>query len=129
MSKRAKRFFSNEFKKEILDQISRGEATVSQMAERNDLTVAMICRWRREMREGELDAKIERSPRVVEAGVDPKYVRHLEEKLRMANEKLGELYLVTEFLKKVDGEIRSTRNAGSLITSGNILGRSKRRVK
>jgi hypothetical protein len=60
--------------------------------------------------------------------VDPRYVRRLEEKLREANEKLGELYIVIEGIKKTQ-ENKFTRNASSLTVSGQNWDRLKGRVK
>lgn len=126
--RQAKRKFSAEFKSEIVNKILRGEATVSQLAEQHDLTVTMICRWKRQMREEQLDTAVDQAPRVERAGVDPKYVRQLEEKLRQANEKLGELYIVVEGLKKVREDLARTKSASSLIVTGTRLDRLKRRV-
>lgn len=127
-TRREKRYFSPEFKKEIVEKVNAGVATVSQLAEEHDLTVGMICRWKRQMREGEIDAAVEQAPRVEHAGINPKYVRHLEEKLREANEKLGELYIVVEGLKKIE-ELGSTKNASSYIVTGTNWGPLKRRAK
>jgi transposase-like protein len=109
-------------------KILSGEATVTELAEQHDLTVTMICRWKRQMREDELDMAVEKAPRVERAGVDPRYVRQLEEKLKTANEKLGELYIVVEGLKKVREDLARTKNASSLVVTGTILDPLKRRV-
>src|SRR5580658_2890140 len=94
--RKERRSFSAEFKKGILEKSDQGLASISQLAIEHDLTVGMICRWRREAREGEISEAVEKAPRVEHSGVDPKYVRSLEEKLKIANEKLGELYIVVE---------------------------------
>jgi transposase-like protein len=127
-TRRQKRSFSAEFKKEIVKKILSGEATVTELAEQHDLTVTMICRWKRQMREDELDMAVEKAPRVERAGVDPRYVRHLEEKLKTANEKLGELYIVVEGLKKVREDLARTKNASSLVVTGTTLDPLRRRV-
>lgn len=126
-TRREKRYFSPEFKKEIVEKVKLGLATASELAQEHDLTVGMICRWKRQMREGEIDAAVEQAPRVEHAGINPKYVRYLEEKLREANEKLGELYIVVEGLKKI--EEGSTKNASSYIVTGTNWGPLKRRAK
>lgn len=51
ITRRQKRTFSAEFKNEIVSKVLSGEATVSQLAEQHDLTVTMICRWKRQLRE------------------------------------------------------------------------------
>lgn len=127
-TRRTKRTFSAEFKKEIINKIQTGEATVTQLAEQHDLTVTMICRWKRQMREELLDSAVDQAPRVERAGVDPRYVRQLEEKLRLANEKLGELYIVVDGLKKVREDLARTKSASSLIVTGASLDPLKRRV-
>jgi transposase-like protein len=126
--RKERRHFSAEFKKEILEKVAGGAISIAQLAREHDVPVGMICRWRREAREGEISRAVERAPRVEHSGVDPKYVRSLEEKLKTANEKLGELYIVVEGLKKVH-DVRSTRNASSFVASGQNWDRSKGRVK
>lgn len=126
--RRPKRYFSLEFKKQILDKLAQGQATPGQLAIEHDLTVGMICRWKREAREGELTSAVEKAPRIEQSGIDPRYVRSLEEKLREANEKLGEMYIVVEGLKKVH-DVKSTRNANSFIASGQSWAQYRGRVK
>jgi transposase-like protein len=126
--KKKNRSFSKEFKKELVDKINCGEATMSQISALHNIRVNMLSRWKRELREGELDTAVEKAPKVEQMGVDPKYVRGLEQKLREANEKLGELYIVVEGLKKVREGIGFTKNANSYIVSGQPLAQSKRRV-
>ena len=127
--KKKYRTFSSEFKNEIVRKVLSGEATVTQLAKDHDLTVTMICRWKRQMRENQLDGAVDQAPRVEQSGVDPKYVRHLEEKLREANEKLGELYVVVDGLKKIRGELGHTKSASSYIVSGQSWAPLKRRAR
>lgn len=128
--RRTKRQFSVEFKRQILREAESGAASVSELAARHDLTVTMICRWRRQLRDQELDQAVESAPRAVVAkeGVDPRYVRELEAKLREANEKLGELYIVVEGLKKVGLAPERTKSANSFVATAATLARLKRRV-
>lgn len=121
-----RREFSIEFKREILARAAQGES-ISDLAREHNLIVQTIYNWRRQLRDQELDAAVEKAPRVTESGVNPKYVRSLEEKLREANEKLGELYIVVEALKKMDPG--STRSASSYIASGKPWAPLRRRVK
>ena len=98
---RERRAFTIEFKREILAKAAGGEK-VSDLATQHGLTVQTIYSWRRQLRDRELDEAVDRAPRVQQSGVNPRYVRELEEKLRAANEKLGELYIVVDALKKVE---------------------------
>lgn len=127
--RREKRKFSAEFKKGLIEKIQSGEATVSQLAKQHELTVTMICRWKRQLREQQLDVAVDNAPRVQHAGVNPKYVRHLEEKLREANEKLGELYIVVDGLKKVREDLGRTKSASSFIVSDASWAQLKRRAR
>lgn len=97
----AKKVYPDDFKREILAKAATGEK-ISELAKRHSLTVILIYSWRRQMRDQELDAAVDQAPRVMQSGVNPKYDRGFEEKLREANEKLGELYVVVEALKKMD---------------------------
>jgi transposase-like protein len=126
--KKEARYFSPEFKKEIVAKLANGEATLAELVSQHNLRANMICRWRRELRDTELDSAVSKAPRIEHSGVDPKYVRHLEEKLREANEKLGELYVVVEGLKKIQNP-KFTKNVNSLIVSGLSLAQSKGRVR
>jgi transposase-like protein len=127
--KKEPRNFTTEFKKEIIAKIANGEATVGELSKQHNLRPNMIYRWRRELRDGEIDVKVEKAPRVEKSGVDPKYVRHLEEKLREASEELGKLYLVVEGLKKIHQDPKSTKNASSFVVTGTSWARSKGRAK
>lgn len=126
MKRKERRTFSSEFKKEILARVAQGEAPAD-LANQHKLTVSLICSWKRQMRDEELDLAVDHAPRVQQSGVNPKYVRSLEEKLREANEKLGELYIVVEALKKT--EPGYTKNANSYIASGVPWAPLKRRAR
>ena len=126
MSKKDRRVFSVEFKREIVAKAASGEK-VSALAKLHNLTVNTIYSWRRQLRDKELDQAVDQAPRVKQSGVNPKYVRSLEEKLREANEKLGELYIVVEALKKMDQG--STKSASSYIVTGRPWAQLKRRAK
>ena len=126
--KKKSRYFAPEFKKEIVEKILRGEMTVAEVGTLHQIGPTMISRWKKEMREGELDSAVEKAPRVSQMGVDPRYVRELEQKLREANEKLGELYVVVEGLKKVRNGLGFTKNVSSFIVSGGSSAPLKRRV-
>ena len=121
-----RRVFTVEFKKEILAKAASGEK-ISELARLHGLTVQIIYYWRRQLRDQELDAAVDQAPRVKQSGVSPKYVRSLEEKLREANEKLGELYIVVEALKKMEPGF--TKSASSYIVTGRPWAQSKRRAK
>lgn len=127
-TKRVLRHFSKEFKQELIDKINSGQATVAEISAQHNIRCNMLSRWKRELREGELDSAVNQAPRVQQQGVDPKYVRGLEQKLREANEKLGELYIVVEGLKKVRADLGCTKNANSFIVTGMPLVPLKRRV-
>ena len=124
--KKDRRVFSEEFKKEIVGKAASGEK-ISDLAQRHELTVQTIYGWRRQLRDQELDAAVEKAPRVKQSGVNPKYVRELEEKLRESNEKLGELYLVVNALKKMDPAY--TKNVSSYVVTGKPWAQLKRRAK
>ena len=103
---------------------------MSELAARHDLTVTMLCRWRRELRDHEIEQAVEKAPKapIPREGVDPRYVRDLEAKLREANEKLGELYIVVEGLKKVGLVPGPMKSASSFVATQSNLARYKRRV-
>lgn len=115
--RRDRRTFSTEFKKEILNLADRGEVAVADLARKHDLTITMICRWRRQFRDEVIEESIQNAPRIEKLGVDPRYVRQLEDQLRTANEKLGELYIVVDGLKKIQNQT-PMRSASSFIVTG-----------
>ncbi len=124
--KKDRRVFSTEFKKEILARAAKGEK-ISDLAQEHKITVQSIYSWKRQLRDQELDAAVDKAPRVKQSGVNPKYVRQLEERLRESNEKLGQLFLIVEDLKKTP--LGSMKNASSYIVTGNPWVRSKGRAK
>lgn len=128
--RRSRRKFSTEFKKQVVDLVARGEQTVAEAARQFDITTNTIYAWRRELRDQELDAAVASAPRtnIAKQGVDPRYVRELEMKLREANEKLGEMYIVVEGLKKVGLVPGHTKSVSSFVATQSTLARYKRRV-
>jgi transposase-like protein len=128
--KRTKRQFSADFKKQILDEAAGGRS-LTDLAHEHDLTVTMICRWKRQTRDGEIDSAVEAAPRaqVGTPGADLRYVRELEMKLRESNEKLGEMYVVVEGLKKIQADSQRMRSARSFVATANTMGRLKRPAK
>lgn len=118
--------FPFELKKEVLGKVAQG-AKVADVAEEYGITVQAVYGWKRKMRDQELDSVVEKAPRVKHSGINPKYVRSLEEKLRESNEKLGELYLIVDALKKMDQG--SLKSASSYIVTGKPWDRLKRRAK
>lgn len=125
MTKKESKRFSVEEKRAILARFKVGESPAD-LAALYNITPRTIYHWRRQLREAELDVAVEKAPRVVTEGVNPKYVRELEEKLRAANERLGALYIIVEDLKKMG---QPTTNASSYIATRRPWGQSKRRVK
>ncbi len=115
--RRDRRTFSTEFKKEILNLADHGEVAIADLAKKHDITITMICRWRRQFRDEVIEESVQNAPRIEKLGVDPKYVRQLEDQLRTANEKLGELYIVVDGLKKIQN-LTPTKNASSFIVTG-----------
>ncbi len=115
--RRDRRTFSTEFKKEILNLADHGEVAIADLAKKHDITITMICRWRRQLRDEVIEESVQNAPRIEKLGVDPKYVRQLEDQLRTANEKLGELYIVVDGLKKIQN-LTPTKNASSFIVTG-----------
>jgi len=54
MSKREKRTFSDEFKRESIRLTQRGGRTIEQVADDLDLGLSPLTRWKRPFREAEL---------------------------------------------------------------------------
>lgn len=129
MEKRARRQFSAEFKKIILHQIASGEKTLSDISKEHELDSNIIARWRREAREGALDARVAQAPKVERQGVDPRYVRQIEEELRKSREKIGELTMEIDILKKLDQFSQRMKNANSSAVTDVTLAQLKRRAK
>ncbi len=77
--RRDRRTFSIEFKKEILNLADRGEVAIADLAKKHDLTITMICRWRSQLRDEVIEESVMSAPRIEKLGVDPNYVRQLED--------------------------------------------------
>jgi transposase-like protein len=124
--KKQKRQFSTEFKRQILAEAADGRP-LTDLAREHDLTVNMICRWRRQLRDQELDRAVEQAPRAEpgHGGAELRYVRELEAKLREANEKLGEMYVVVESLKKVRADFERMRRSSSFVATRSGMARSR----
>lgn len=106
---RQRRSFNIGFKQQVAHDIESGALSLSKAASKYGIAIPVIEHWRHKIREGTL---IE-GPSARE--------RALERENRELKEKLGELYMQVELLKKMQEEARLKRIANtSIITSRNL---------
>jgi len=104
-----RRKFEVGFKQQIVQEVESGLLSPSDAARKYQISGSVIDRWRQKARQGALAA----GPSVRE--------KALERENRELKEKLAELYMQVEHLKKMEDYARRQKSAAtSVITSANL---------
>lgn len=109
-----RRKFTTGFKQQVVTDVESGVMSLSEAARRHQVSAGVINRWRAKFREGGLMD----SPSVRE--------RALEKENRELKEKLGELYLQVEHLKKLEDWTRRRRSVNTSVVTAKSLAASGR---
>lgn len=102
------RSFTNEFKRNLVGRIERGEVTRMQVAREAGLSPSLVDKWRKQIREGTFrDRPTSRE-------------KELERDLDRYKKKVGELTMELDLLKKINESFASMRRSnGSVVTPEN----------
>ena len=104
-----RRKFEAGFKQQIIQEVESGQLSVSAAGRKYQIAGSVIDRWRRQARQGGLQS----APSVRE--------KFLERENRELKEKLAELYLENDHLKKLGDWLRQRKSANtSVITAENL---------
>jgi transposase-like protein len=104
-----RRKFDTGFKQQFVQEVESGLVSVSAASRKYQISGSVIDRWRRHARQGGLQA----GPSVRE--------KFLERENRELKEKVAELYLENDHLKKLADWLRQQRSANTcVITSENL---------
>ena len=105
-----RRKFETGFKQQIVQEVESGRLSVSAASRKYQLSASVIDRWRRQARQGGLDS----APSARE--------RLLERENRELKERLAELYLEVDHLKKLGDWLRRHKNVStSVITAESLV--------
>jgi len=104
---RQRRYFSEQFKLQVVHEFLSGTATQAQLARRYNLSPHLILQWRKALDAGRLGGEA--------PGAD---LQALKAENRELKQLLGQQALELEFLKKVAAYCRQKQNSTSLITNG-----------
>jgi transposase-like protein len=106
-----RRKFETGFKQQIVQEVESGLLTVSAASRKYQISGSVIDRWRREAREGGLDS----APSARE--------RLLERENRELKERLAELYLEVDHLKKLGDWLRRHKSVSTSVITAQSLAR------
>ena len=106
-----RRKFETGFKQQIIQEVESGLLSVSAASRKYQISGSVIDRWRRQARQGGLEI----GPSVRERG--------LERENRELKEKLAELYLENEHLKKLGDWLRRHKSATTSVITAESLPR------
>jgi transposase len=106
-----RRKFETGFKQQIIQEVESGLLSVSAASRKYQIAGSVIDRWHRQARQGGLEA----SPSVRERG--------LERENRELKEKLAELYLENEHLKKLGDWLRRRKSVSTSVITAESLPR------
>lgn len=106
-----RRKFESGFKQQIIQEVESGLLSVGAASRKYQIAGSVIDRWRRQARHGGLET----GPSVRERG--------LERENRELKEKVAELYLENEHLKKLGDWLRRHRNVNTSVITAESLPR------
>jgi transposase-like protein len=106
-----RRKFETGFKQQIIQEVESGLLSVSAASRKYQISGSMIDRWRRQARQGGLDT----TPSAGE--------RSLERENRELKERLAELYLEVDHLKKLGDWLRRHKNGTTSVITAESLAR------
>jgi len=106
-----RRKFETGFKQQIVQEVESGLLSVSAASRKYQLSGTVIDRWRRQARQGGLEAT---------ASVREKF---LERENRELKERLAELYLEVDHLKKLGDWLRRHKNGTTSVITAESLAR------
>ncbi len=104
---RARRSFSDDFKKQVVESIVSGSATQAELSREYKISPVIITRWKKEYREGKFFEN-----------VDSHDIAKLELRIRELERLLGKLTLENEMLKRArDLNTKEKKEDLSIVTS------------
>ena len=106
-----RRKFETGFKQQIVQEVESGLLSVSAASRKYQISGSVIDRWRRQARQGGLQA----APSVRE--------KFLERENRELKEKLAELYLENDHLKKLGDWLRQRKSVTTSVITAESLAR------
>ena len=112
-----RRKFETGFKQQIIQEVESGLVSVSAASRKHQIAGSVIDRWRRKARQGGLDT----APSAHE--------RLLERENRELKERLAELYLEVDHLKKLGDWLRRHKNGTTSVITAENLARSPKGLK
>lgn len=104
---RQRRYFSEQFKLQVVHELLSGTATQAQLARRYNLSPHLILQWRKALEAGRLGGEAPAAE-----------LQALKAENRELKQLLGQQALEIEFLKRVAAYCQRKKNSGSSLTSG-----------
>lgn len=112
-----RRKFETGYKQQIIQEVESGLLSVSAASRKHQISASVIDRWRQQARQGGLET----APSVRE--------KFLERENRELKERLAELYLENDHLKKIGDWLRRHKNGTTSVITAENLARSPKGPK
>jgi len=112
-----RRKFETGFKQEIVQEVESGLLSVSAASRKHQISASVIDRWRQQARQGGLET----APSVRE--------KFLERENRELKERLAELYLEVDHLKKLGDWLRRHKSVSTSVITAKSLARLPKGAK
>ena len=112
-----RRKFETGFKQQIVQEVESGLLSVSAASRKHQISGSVIDRWRQQARQGGLES----APSVRE--------KFLERENRELKERLAELYLEVDHLKKIGDWLRRHKNGTTCVITAQSLTRLPKEPK
>lgn len=130
MSKRPRRFHSEEFKRQVVEEFTSGRKSAAEVAGEIGVAQGVIYKWRTQISEADKGLRVEELEEQGHSKIDARRIIQLETEVLLYKEKLAEMTVREDLLKKLHGPLYpALKNANGLDEIKRILDQSKRRVK
>lgn len=130
MSKKPRKFYSEDEKRQAVDEFTSGRKSAAVIAQELGVAQGVIYKWRTQQSEAAKGLRVEELQGQGHSEADARRVLQLETEILLYKEKLAEMTVREDLLKKLHGPLYpALKNANGLDEIKRILDQSKKRVK
>ena len=131
MSKKPKRKFSDELKRQAVDDYTSGRKTAAEVAQEHDVAQGQVYQWKIQLEEKRVKGRVSD---LEDSGMSPseaRYMQRLEDENAELKKKLAEQVIVVDLLKKLQTSTnyQQLKNASGYDEIAELLAQSRKRVR
>ena len=127
--RKTRRKFSKEFKRELVEEYLSGRTSAEAIAEREGITAQFIYRWKTQVEQWDRKTRVETLESEGMSPEDARRMREMEEELADYKQKVAELTIWNDLLKKLHPNSQSEKKSSGYSELKRQVERSKKRAK